>query len=167
MNVLNRRGLAICVLALASQFLIVDEAPARDDADILAEYRLTDAGLEKFAKASRNLAAAAKDDPSLEEGLEGSDEGSIEEIAAMYDAEPAVRSAIESADMTSTEYVTFMYSMIQAGMGAWLVTQQGEDKLPAGTPRENVDYFRANEDKFEAMTKEMEQLSGEADEEGY
>ncbi|MGH8167770.1 MAG: hypothetical protein ACREQ1_11050, partial [Woeseiaceae bacterium] len=86
MKVLNRRGLAVCVLAFAAQFLIVDEASARDDADILAEYRLTDEGLEKFAAASRNLAAAAKADPGLEQQMEGSDEGSIEEIAELYDA---------------------------------------------------------------------------------
>lgn len=166
MKVLNRRWSALCALAFALQILIVDHVSAQgDDPDTkaLAGYRLTDEGVENFAQASRNLVAALKADPGLERVMEGSGEGTIAETAAMYDAQPAVRKAIESANMTSLEYVTFLGSMIQAGMAAWLVEEYGQDKLPEGMPRENVDYYLANKDKFAVLTAELEQQSDEAE----
>ena len=65
--------------------------------------------------------------------------------------------------MTSAEYVTFNFAMVQAGMGAWLVREQGPDALPADVPRENVDYYIANSERFEALAAEMEALQDGGD----
>jgi hypothetical protein len=158
-----RRLSALQVFALAFLFFGAAEASAQQDADLemLAEYRLTDDGLANFAQASRNVAAAVKADPSLEDSVDASDDATIAELAALYDSYPAVRKAIESADMTSTEYVTFLYSMIQAGMAAWVVEEYGQTELPEGTPQENVDYYLANKDKFTALSKELQASSAE------
>ena len=166
MKIPNRRWSVLCAFILA--LLIVGHVSAQGgDADekALAEYRLTDEGLEKFIQASRNLAAAVKADPRLAGALEGADDGTIEETAARYDSQPSVRRAMESADMTSAEYLTFMYSMIQAGMAAWLAEEYGSSELPEGTPRQNVDYYIANKDKLAAATAELQELSGEAENE--
>lgn len=166
MKMFRRRCSALCALIFAFQLFSTSHVSAQeDDADAkaLAEYRLTDEGLDNFSQASRNLAAVAKTDPGLANSMEGSDDATIAETAAMYDAEPVVREAIEAADMTSAEYVTFMYSLIQAGMAAWLAEEYGQTELPEGTPRENVDYYIANKEKIEALTEEMQQLSGEGE----
>lgn len=168
MKMFVRRWLAFCVVAVSLPFFSAGEVAAQEedpDAEALAEYRLTDEGLDNFMQASRNLAAAAKADPSLETRMEASDDASIADLAAMYDAEPAVRKAVAAADMTSEEYITFMYSMMQAGMAAWMVKEHGQE-IPAGTPRENVDYYIANEDKIAALTEEMQEMeegSGEGE----
>jgi hypothetical protein len=146
----------------ASLFFGACAAFAQDaDMEMLAEYRLTDEGLANFAQASRNVAAAVKADPSLEDSVDVSDDATIAELADLYDSHPVVRTAIESAGMTSTEYVTFLYSMIQAGMAAWMVEEYGQTELPEGTPQENVDYYLANKDKFTALSKELETSSEE------
>lgn len=166
MTMFHRRCSALCALLFVFQFFGTTDASAQeDDADAkaLAEYRLTDEGLDNFSQASRNLAAVARSDPGLANSMEAPDDATIAETAAMYDAEPVVREAIEAADMTSAEYVTFMYSMMQAGMAAWLVEEYGQTDLPAGTPRENVDYYIANKERIAAMTEEMQELSGEGE----
>ena len=159
----DRSFLTLCGLSLVLSCLVSAEARADEDADLQAvrEYRLTDERLEEFTEASRNLVNAmeadsglAADDPSLDFGSDAS----IAEIAAGLDAQPAVREAIESAGMTSAEYVTFNFAVVQAGMGAWLVKEQGPDALPADLSRENVDYYIANSERFEALAAEMEAL---------
>jgi hypothetical protein len=156
-----RRTGALCAL-LILPLLFCEHAAAQNAADAaaLAEYRLTDDGLAKFSQATRNLGAAVAADPGLEERMDrkSRDDATIAETAAIYDSEPAVRKAVEDADLTSSEYVTFVYSLAQAAMGAWSMQQYGEDKLPAGTPRENVDFYLANSDKIAALSKEMQAL---------
>lgn len=160
MTLTVRRTGAFCVLLILPLFFC-DRAASQDaDAATLAEYRLTDEGLAKFSQATRNLGAAVAADPGLEERMDkkSQDDATIAETAAIYESEPAVRKAVEDADMTSSEYVTFVYSLAQAAMGAWTMQQYGEDKLPAGTPRENVDFYLANTDKIAALSKEMQAL---------
>ncbi|MGH8496657.1 MAG: hypothetical protein ACREVN_11040 [Gammaproteobacteria bacterium] len=166
MNLFNRRWAAVCAAIAALQLFGAGPVMAQadsPDAKALAEYRLTDEGVENFTKASRNLIAAFKADPGLGQAMEGSDNATIAETAAAYDAQPAVRKAIESADMTSKEYITFMYSMFQAGLAGWLVEEYGQTELPEGTPRENVDYYLAHKEELAALSAELQELSGEAE----
>ncbi len=160
-----RRTGALCVL-LILPLLFGERAAAQDaDAATLAAYRLTDEGLAKFSQATRNLGAAVAADPALEERMDekAKDDATIAETAAIYDSEPAVREAVEDADLTSSEYVTFVYSLAQAAMGAWTMQQYGEDKLPPGIPRENVDFYLANSDRIAALSKEMQALDKDDD----
>lgn len=165
MKLSTRRRAALCAAIFAMPFLGAGQLMAQADnadAQTLAAYRLTDEAVGNFTQASRNLVAALRKDPSLERSLEGSDDSSIEETAAAYDAQPAVRKAIESADMTSKEYITFTYSLFQAGLAAWLVEEYGQQELPEGTPRENVDYYLAHKDELAALGEELRALSGTA-----
>ncbi len=171
MNQQNRHDrslLTLCGLSLVLSCLASAEARADEDADLQAvrEYRLTDERVEEFTQASRNLVNAMEADPGLaadDSSLDFGSDASIAEIAAGLDAQPAAREAIESAGMTSAEYVTFSFAMVQAGMGAWLVKEQGPDALPADVPRENVDYYIANSERFEALAAEMEAMQDDGE----
>jgi len=162
-----------CLLAVATAAVTAFAAPlgAQTDDEILARYRLTEAGLVKFTQASRNFIAIAKaDSAALEQRSEDSDGMTIAQIAALYDGHPGLKRAISSAGMTTREFVTFLMSMFQAGMGAWLVEQQGGkfDKVPAGLPHENIRFYQQHRAALEAIGEEMKAVEGRntSDEEG-
>lgn len=136
---------------------------AQSDEETLARYRLTETGLAKFTQASRNFIAIAKADSSaLEEQGDEESPGTIADIAALYDRHPALKRAITSAGMTTREYTTFMMSMFQAGMAAWMVQQQqGKfDKVPAGTPHENIRFYQQHEAELNRIGAELRALEG-------
>jgi hypothetical protein len=144
---------------------------AQTDDEILARYRLTEAGLVKFTQASRNFIAIAKaDSAALEQQSEDSDGMTLAQMAALYDGHPGLKRAITSAGMTTREYVTFIMSMFQAGMGAWMVEQQGGkfDKVPAGFPHENIRFYQQHRAALEAIGEELKEIEGRKspDEEG-
>jgi len=160
------------LLAVATAAVTAFAAPlgAQTDDEILARYRLTEAGLVKFTQASRNFIAVAKaDSAALEQQSEDSDGMTIAQMAALYDGHPGLKRAISSAGMTTREYVTFIMSMFQAGMGAWMVEQQGGkfDKVPAGFPHENIRFYQQHRAALEAIGEELKAIEGKpADEEG-
>jgi len=161
------------LLALAAAAVTWIAAPlgAQTDDAILASYRLTEAGLAKFAQASRNFATIAKtDSQALGEEVEDANPKGIAEFAAFYDGHPSLKRAISSAGMTSREYVTFMMSMFQAGMAAWLVEQQqGKfDKVPAGISHENIRFYQQHRAELDRIGEEIKALEGQPspDEEG-
>lgn len=161
------------LLAVATAAFAAIAAPlgAQTDDEVLARYRLTEAGLVKFTQASRSFIAIAKvDSAALEQQSEDSDGMTIAQMAAMYDGHPGLKRAITSTGMTSREFVTFLMSMFQAGMGAWLVEQQGGkfDKVPAGIPHENIRFYQQHRAALEAIGEEMKAVEGRnsSDEEG-
>ena len=125
----------------------------------------------KFTQASRNFIAVAKaDSAALEQQSEEDSDGmTIAEMAAMYDGHPGLKRAISSAGLTTREFVTFIQSMFQAGMGAWMVEQQGGkfDKVPAGIPHENIRFYQQHRAELDRIGEEFKALEGRtADEEG-
>lgn len=161
------------LLAVATAAVTAIAAPlgAQTDEETLARYRLTEAGLAKFTQASRSFIAIAKaDSAALEQQSEESNGMTIAQMAAMYDGHPGLKRAITSAGMTSREFATFLMSMFQAGMGAWLVEQQGGkfDKVPAGIPHENIRFYQQHRAALEAIGEEMKAVEGRntSDEEG-
>jgi uncharacterized Zn finger protein len=151
------------VLALAAAAVLCSVAPlgAQSDEETLSRYRLTEAGLAKFAQASRNFVAVAKaDSQALEEQAEDASPKSIADLAALYDGHPRLKRAISSAGMTTREYVTFMMSMFQAGMAAWAVEQQqGKfDNLPAGIPHENIRFYQQHQAELQRIGEELKAL---------
>ena len=161
------------LLAVATAAVTAFAAPlgAQTDEETLARYRLTEAGLAKFTQASRSFIAIAKaDSAALEQQSEESNGMTIAQMAAMYDGHPGLKRAITSAGMTSREFATFLMSMFQAGMGAWLVEQQGGkfDKVPAGIPHENIRFYQQHRAALEAIGEEMKAVEGRnaSDEEG-
>ena len=119
-------------------------SPDRDTQEI-SRYKLTDAGLSKYAQASRNLGALPKP-PSANcaEGETGDTDDSaksLDESVARLDATEGVRKAITSAGLTTREYVVFSWAVLQAGLAAWALDQPG-GKLPAGVSMDNVTFYR-------------------------
>ena len=158
------RLFAVATAAVAAFAAIASPLGAQTDDEILARFRLTEAGLVKFTQASRNFIAVAKaDSAALEQESEDSDGMTLAQMAALYDGHPGLKRAISSAGMTTREYVTFIMSMFQAGMGAWLVEQQGGkfDKVPAGIPHENIRFYQQHRAALEAIGEELKAIEGQ------
>lgn len=161
----------LLAVATAAVTAIATPLGAQTDDEVLARFRLTEAGLVKFTQASRSFIAIAKADSAAleQQSSEDSDGMTIAQMAALYDGHPGLKRAITSAGMTPREFVTFLMSMFQAGMGAWLVEQQGGkfDKVPAGIPHENIRFYQQHRAALEAIGEEMKAVEGRSsDEEG-
>lgn len=141
-------------------------AQSNGDADVkeINAYRLSEAKLDKFMLASRNLVDAVNANPSITKRDIEKENPSLAEMAAFYDSHPAIKKAINSAGMTSREYVTFMLSIMQAGMLSWAAKQPGA-KLPADAPLANIAFYDAHKEKIDAATKELRKLDQSDDEE--
>jgi hypothetical protein len=161
LNRFRRHATLLCVVTTITHILAAAAIAAPSDQELLAEYRLSDENVEKWTQATRNLVQVFRDNPELAQSQDQvkADEASIADIAAWYDSKPKIKEAINSAGMTSREYTTFLFSMFQAGMGAYLAQQQGLDKLPKGTVRDNVEYYIINQKKLSALGKELQQLA--------
>ena len=132
------------------------------DAQEISRYRLTDAGLAKYAQASRNLGPLAKrmsDDCADGEASDADgDARTLDESVARLDAIDGVRPAIASAGWTTREYVVFSWSVIQSALAAWALDQPG-GKLPADVSMDNVTFYR----KHEATLRQLGELTQAAD----
>jgi hypothetical protein len=150
--------IGLAVLALA---VLVGNATAQEaDARAIAAYRLSEATLTKFITASRGMAAASRaqrDTVTEDEGPQ-----TIADMAAFYDGQPAARRALAGAGLTSREYVTFMFTLLQAGMGSWLVERQGWDKLPPEIARENVAFYQRHKAQLDSLTAELKSREGDS-----
>jgi hypothetical protein len=162
-------GIALAALILgggAPGALAAQGRAADADEREIAAYRLSEATLAKFIRASRAMAAITKTmpaDTAEDDGDEsGPDDPSIAEIAAMYDSIPGVRRAITGAGLATREFVVFTLTMFSAGMAAWLVEQHGWDKLPPEIARENVLFYQRHKAQLDSLTAEMKQGEREA-----
>ena len=157
-------SLLMLIAATAGALSGQNRAASADEREIAA-YRLTDAALAKYIRASRALAALARpaaadtaedaDDAEDDEDEDGDDDMSIAELTAMYDTIPGAKRAITGAGLTTREFVVFTLTLFQAGMAAWLVEQQGWDKLPAGWSRDNVVFYQRHKAQLDSLTAEM------------
>jgi hypothetical protein len=139
------------------------------DADMqaLKNYRLTEAGLAKYLQASQNLVAIVKSKPEWAKNINASqkENASLNDIAAFYDKIPPIHQALTSAGISSREYVLFTFSMFQAAMGAWAMSQPG-GKLPEGTPAENVAFYKKHEAQLKKISEEMQAASKDSSDKG-
>jgi hypothetical protein len=142
--------------------VLISNATAQDaDSRAIAAYRLSEATMTKFITASRGMAAASRADRDTVTEDEDESAKTIAEMAAFYDGQPAARRALASAGLTSREYVTFMFTLLQAGMAAWLVEQHGWDKLPPEIARENVVFYQRHQTRLDSLTQDLKQGEGD------
>lgn len=175
---MSLRRLLTLLTALAALVLAPSTATAqRGDADMaaLAAYRLSEAKLDQYVRASR-AAYAAMRDPAVraqlaaweaeEEADERDDDGaSIAELVARLDRLPTVKKAIASAGLAPRDYVVLQLSLLQASIALAVLEMPGSDgKLPEGTPRANVDFARKHRATLERIGAELRAL-GESDDE--
>lgn len=122
-------------------------------------YRLSDEGLERFRQAIQNLVTAIEADPSIHH--RGAATDGFEETIAFLEQEPAVGRALAAAGMPAREYVLFSMAFIQAGVVMHMADAMGEgsvEELPETVSRENVAYFRANRERLEGVTEEVQTM---------
>ena len=107
------------------------------DAQEISRYRLTDAGLAKYAQASRNLGSLAK----------------------RMSADCAEGEASDAdGDAKTLDELVVSWSVVQSALAAWALDQPG-GKLPADVSMENVTFYRkhsATLDQLGAQTKAAE-----------
>jgi hypothetical protein len=139
----------VCVACVA--MLPVASALASPDADAreVSSYRLSEPALAKYADATRRLSGALAENPPP---CDDRSDDSLSAMAARLDANPGASAAMSAAGMTSREYLVFSLALVQAGVGAWALTEGGGE-LPPGVSEENVAFFQANE-------AEIQELSG-------
>jgi hypothetical protein len=160
-----RRGWMRIVPAALLAVFALSAAPAEARAQEetwLAEvgaYRLSDEGLERFRQAIHNLVEVIEADPSIHH--RGAATDGFEETIAFLEQEPAVGRALAAAGMPAREYVLFSMAFIQAGVVMHMADAMGEsslDELPESVSRENVAYFRANRERLEGVTEEVQTM---------
>ncbi|HEX2081592.1 MAG TPA: hypothetical protein VHG08_28065 [Longimicrobium sp.] len=157
------RVLALAGLSLAAVAADVSQAAAQPGAGgqlftdpAITSYRLTSATLDKFVNATNALKELEDEDIDIEDRIDMDDPENLDlnEIAAAFDSEPRIKSAINGAGLSSREYVTFLFAMIQAMFGSVMVQMGGEQALndmPAGVMKDNIQFFLANQEAFEAL----------------
>lgn len=143
-----RLFIAAFVTAAALGFAGTAAANEKFKAEV-AGYTLTEAGLAKFTRATRNLHAMP--DACSFEG-EDSGDASIDAMVARMDRHAGAKAAVQSAGMTTREYAVFVYAMVEAGMAAY--TQQQSGKLPPGAKQANADFYKKHEAQMTALVDE-------------
>jgi hypothetical protein len=165
------RVLALAGLSLAAVTADVSQAAAQPGAGgqlftdpAITSYRLTSATLDKFLTATNALKQLDEEGEEfdLEDRIDMDDPENIDlnEIAAAFDDEPRIKGAINGAGLTSREYVTFLFAMIQAMFGSVMVQMGGEQALndmPAGVVKDNIQFFLANQEAFEALGEDEDE----------
>src|SRR5262245_1789737 len=105
-----RHFIAGVLVVAATLGLAGPTAANEQDKREVSSYTLTETGLAKFTQATQNL-AAVPGACAREDDDEGSDNASLDQLAAKLDSIPGAKAALQSAGMTSREYITFMFSM--------------------------------------------------------
>ena len=124
---LRHRVAGLLIVAAALGFAGLAAASESDKREI-SGYALTEAGLGKFTQATQNLAAVPGACARGDTDDGGSGDESLDQLVARLNAVPGAQAAIQSAGMTTREYIVFMWSMMESGLSAWAVQQNG--KLP-------------------------------------
>lgn len=143
--------LAICLAWFPCSAVLAD-ADSRE----VGAYRLTDAGLQKYLQAVRNLSELGAHAPGTcdDEGADdGDDVTSIDAAVARIVATPGASKALQSAGMAPREFVVFSMSVLQAGLASWALEQPG-GTLPPDVRMENVNFFRKNQAAMDKARQE-------------
>ena len=159
---LRHRVAGLLIVAAALGFAGLAAASESDKREI-SGYALTEAGLGKFTQATQNLAAVPGACARGDTDDGGSGDESLDQLVAKLNAVPGAQAAIQSAGMTTREYIVFMWSMMESGLSAWAVKQNG--KLPPGVQQANVDFYNKHEAAMAALG-EQDPCGNDEDDDG-
>ena len=122
------------------------QAQVDRDSQEISSYVLTDAGLQRYAKANVALGTLAKKAQADcdDSDSDNNNSKSLDELVTHFNAMPGVKAALQSAGMTAREYLVFSMSIFQTGLASWGLSQPG-GKLPPGVSMANVNFYRKNE----------------------
>lgn len=152
--------LRIAAMLIAACACCASIAQGDPDTKEVSAYKLTDAALAKYQKATTSLASIPAQPGECSDSADASNGESLDQQVAKMNANPAVRSAIQSAGMTTREYVLFSWSMFQAGMQAWALTQPGAKPQP-GVSTDNVAFYRKHEAALKQLGEQGKSRCGE------
>jgi hypothetical protein len=124
---------AVCLFPLAA--LAQNEAEMRE----IKGLELTEAGLAKYAQATRNIRNLPVGDCDLTSRVM-----SISEMESKLDAAPGAAAAVKSAGMSTREYSVFALAVAHNSMAAYGAKQSG-GAIPAGTSPSNVAFYQRHE----------------------
>jgi len=150
------RPLRALWLAISLAWFPCSAVLADADSREISAYRLTDAGLQKYLQAFRNLSELESQTPGAcddEAADDGDDVTSIDAAVAKLVATPGASKALQSAGIPPREFVVFSMSVLQAGLAAWALDQPG-GTLPPEVHMENVNFFRRNQSAMEKVRQE-------------
>lgn len=152
---------------LACMLFMVSASVVADDAE---SYRLTDAGLDRYERATEAMYRYAREHPEAIAALE-SEEGETEDegfdarrMAAHFDAHaPGLREAMEASGMPLEEYFTFSVTLAASALGAAFAEQYGNPASGDMTPlqRDNLAFARKNMQRFQAFGEKMKKQYGD------
>jgi hypothetical protein len=155
---------AVAVLAaaaLAPALRSQGTAPKSADEKVIDNYRLSEASLARYSRASHNLATLALQHPEAFKDTDSTsdDNATLAQLAAKLEKHPGVKQAIASAGMTTQEYIVFGLATMQAGIGSYALKQGG--KLPPNVMA-NVTFYDSHRAQFEQLGKEMKDAERKA-----
>jgi len=126
-------------------------------------YRLTDASLGKYEKATDAMYGFLSAHPELKGAMEGGDEEGDEDVTVttrrLDQYAPGLRAAVERSGMSLEEYYTFTMVMVANAMAAGMADHFGGiDESGLGpVERANMAFIRKNGERMQSFSKAMEE----------
>jgi hypothetical protein len=133
---------------------------AEPTANDISNYKLDMDKMRKYVAANKNLAAAAKDDPTaMADNEANSNNQSTAQMIARLESHPAAKRALSQAGLTAKDYVWITAAWLQAAMTQGILDGTPGAKAPEGQNMQNVDFLRANKAELEAMMSQLEGMN--------
>lgn len=163
--------LAGLLLSVVTATNVVAAADAED-------YRLTDAGLDRYERVTEAMYRYARQHPDAMKALERQqdlDEDADAQKMARYMDEhaPGLRDAMEDAGMSVEEYFTFSLTLAANALAAAFAEHYGSDTGNAqltAVQRDNLSFAQRNTARFQAFSERLQREYGDLmgdDEESY
>jgi hypothetical protein len=130
-------------------------APAPDaNTGTIDTYELTMPNVDKVLKAQVALGAAVKADPTLDPGMNISEENDAQYVARV-ESTPKLKAAIESAGISVHDYAYTMQSLFATMMAVGAVKAGQLKEIPDGVNPRNVEFIKAHGPEIEAKMKAL------------
>lgn len=154
--------------APAASLLLIAMSSFAAAASDIEDYRLTEAGLDRYEHATEAMYRFAADHPEMAQRLENEDEDDAEDdadgdpvlLAQQLDARaPGLRAAVEKSGMKLEEYFTFSIVMAANAFGAVMADQFGtaDESSLGAIQRANLQFVRKHMKRFEEFGARMQQ----------
>jgi hypothetical protein len=155
-------GVCVVLLALALPGTSTVQRPI--DAPELAEYRLTAEALERFARATRLIVTATRDDQRFDEAPLFSKDitvsGDAVEAAAILqrrlEAEPVLAGALFAAEIDAREYAKFALTLFGARLAHGFVQSGALRRVPPGAATDNIAFIEIHKTAIRALLRQMD-----------
>ncbi|MGH8274103.1 MAG: hypothetical protein ACRES9_07605 [Gammaproteobacteria bacterium] len=155
----------VCVMTGA---FAAGDANHDEDMRAVNNFRLNDKMIAEYTAVLKNFVVLRKQHPEvakqMDEDSESANNKTFAQIAVSVNKFPLVRDAITRSGMSVTDYILCSFAVLQAGMRAMAVSEGASTStVPSGIPTDNLHYYQANEARFDAVSKLMQQMNSNSD----